>query len=1426
MLIKPDGRQPLAENVQLKSGAFTIRQCIGFGCSSLIYEAENAKGASVIIKEVFPVAYGKRDAFIRKDGIVCPNGEFEPETKYGRKAVTVAELTEYFIRTKNKAIQEEAIVNEIERSNKYDKNFPYLNKIEDSFEENGTYYFAVRNSCLSPFPPKLELVDALKYTLRILQPLKMLHHCGYLHLDVKPENIMVASFGTGKNQAPILYPIDFNSCNKIGAELTSDKISRTITYAAPELKRVSESNFNSDEIGKHTDIYSVGIILLKLLTAEYCGEAEFNDFVCGKSVLVGDNAGKATKLTDGALRRGILGQFPVLAKKIADGLDISLLEKLNTILEKSLFKNIQFRYADCEEMMADIDDVLDMIEHPETIIPAYFERHYTSIAQSLPEDDFGVILENNISLAQVIKNLPNGKNLLVTGEGGSGKSTLLRRFGSSLSKTSDGKEQHSAVYVPLIKVETSIEEYIDTSVFAGFGLDWKNYYHDNTVIFLLDGYNEVSPRMRELLSGQIEALRTTFPKGKVVLATRKNPGFFLDFDECKISPLREDQVIRMLSARGISIESNKHLLPILTNAGLLMMFLKSSKRRFIEDDNEKRLTEELRILCEWKDLKEPAAVIELLWNFSFYDFLEKSQTKTREERAILFMCIRFFIPAIAFDMAKRNAAHMFHGDINYVQICTNTLNWVRTHTEMPLLEKLNGFVHGQIKDILENLDIADVLRLIKEELLTLNAGLHQLNRDFLAAMHLRNLLFIDSVKKDIELLSVLADSFNAETDWEDTNELQMLKHILRYDVEAKCEIPKSIISPQHDEDNEDARISLEDIAEQLRMSLNAYATDLRQSLSAVGKNTEQPISQIKAQLEYFYSKYSYQCGEAFLWWLHGINEAENDISFEAKKRKRKDDKFRREFSDRKYRNIHFNVCWDSFTGKELNKIPFILSSLVAGEFAWSDVNSKLYAAVCRIYIAKEKRINVALKDAKTTYKTIITENDKDEGYLTEIGIAQFISGKERDDEENLSIIEVLLKDKVKPKQIKKPKKRKLSYKVQAVTLSILAVLFLSMLPFFINGIGTILRFIGFDGISVRPASIGSVAAAVSNDPLKWLNWLALIGCPILFAVFAGLLALIIYLWRTDEDEETTGVYKWGSIIASGLCLLCVAGFVFGGMIPKGNVKYNEVKVYGISIQKESSDKALSETDLQNAELAVYENLDGLRNKEKEPVSLVSLLYGRFAEKVIFVVLLILAFFAIRKMLRTNKVRRKYVEKLKKSNEKLSFEIYFAIIREASVFALIAFSLLVWVKPNISSITANAISRPVIGRPMTNVLQTGSQNLFRLRDDMLTTGYYQMKNGSRYEGEFIGNSITGKGIYTMADGTVKEGTFVFGRMYGNGTVTDANKNQFVGEFRGDMLCGLIRITDADGSVLFEGEIIDKPATMETISKLLVKEEITP
>ncbi|XP_076872177.1 LOW QUALITY PROTEIN: striated muscle preferentially expressed protein kinase [Brachyhypopomus gauderio] len=103
--------------------------------------------------------------------------------------------------------------------------------------------------------------DVAGYTVQVLQGLDYLHSCRILHLDIKPDNIMVTSTG-------VIKIIDFGSARSFNP-LSPQRCSRdvgTLEYMAPEMLK-------GDAVGPPADVWSLGVLTYVMLS----GRLPFQD---------------------------------------------------------------------------------------------------------------------------------------------------------------------------------------------------------------------------------------------------------------------------------------------------------------------------------------------------------------------------------------------------------------------------------------------------------------------------------------------------------------------------------------------------------------------------------------------------------------------------------------------------------------------------------------------------------------------------------------------------------------------------------------------------------------------------------------------------------------------------------------------------------------------------------------------------------------------------------------------------------------------------------------------------------------------------------------------------------------------------------------------------------------------------------------------
>src|SRR5436190_4625490 len=189
---------------------------------------------------------------------------------------------------------------------------------------------------------RLPVPEAVAYAIEIARALQAAHDRRIVHRDVKPQNVLIDSEGTAK-------VTDFGIARSLTEEgLTADgRVLGTTDYVSPEQAL-------GHDVGPQSDLYSLGIVLFEMLTGDVPFHGEHQVAVAMKHV--------REELPDVQLRR------PEVSSALA------------AVLDRATAKDLDRRYGDDLQLIADLEDVLSI----ETARTGGATGEATSVLRTLP----------------------------------------------------------------------------------------------------------------------------------------------------------------------------------------------------------------------------------------------------------------------------------------------------------------------------------------------------------------------------------------------------------------------------------------------------------------------------------------------------------------------------------------------------------------------------------------------------------------------------------------------------------------------------------------------------------------------------------------------------------------------------------------------------------------------------------------------------------------------------------------------------------------------------------------------------------------------------------------------------------------------------------------------------------------------------------
>ena len=373
MYVLPTERQILPNNttITLNGTEYKILDTKGRGASCVVYLAENCTNKRIVlIKELYPINLGIfRD---KENNLIVPNS-----------------FCEHFKFYKHKLCEAYKLQLEFHNS---DETGNYTSDAETMVEAYSTLYIIMNKVVGSSYDKVVpeNITDVLEVCKSVATAIGFYHKKGYLHLDIKPDNIYVL-----KETNQIINLFDFDTV-KLKSDLENGNyIANSNEIAAPEISKAEIDEFTGkylQEVDERADIYAIGHILFEKVMER---DAKSSDIILGKKF----NLGKTKLLKNSSPQ---------------------LREKIQEIFQHTVVRMKSERYSNTDELIKALDQALEIAT----------------------EEKDGYLIDNNITvttsssyyisrkdkLSEIRQHLENYHIAYLYGIGGIGKSETAREY--------------------------------------------------------------------------------------------------------------------------------------------------------------------------------------------------------------------------------------------------------------------------------------------------------------------------------------------------------------------------------------------------------------------------------------------------------------------------------------------------------------------------------------------------------------------------------------------------------------------------------------------------------------------------------------------------------------------------------------------------------------------------------------------------------------------------------------------------------------------------------------------------------------------------------------------------------------------------------------------------------------------------------------
>ena len=319
---------------------------IGEGGGSIVYPCKKisyldgkitVSEIDYALKECFPLSA----AFVferREDGEILSASEDPASVRYldsvKKMQMQEQEITGKIYNTAARTIPVISASGEVELSFDEGHTFHLVNNtvtIMTSLESKGK----ALKSYLSQ-GEKFSVVQAFQIIKQVLFAVKEVHEAGFLHLDIQDGNVFIK--GSLSEEDKLVSLVDFGAARPVCEDglcpaIRDRALFSTIGFESPEIVGRNDGTLR---LGAESDLYSVGYLLLLMLTGKRYTQRELDSANIGLYL----SKRKLKKLNCPA----------------------HMADKVHQIISKALKKTPEERYHSCEEMLADVSDLIHALQ--------------------------------------------------------------------------------------------------------------------------------------------------------------------------------------------------------------------------------------------------------------------------------------------------------------------------------------------------------------------------------------------------------------------------------------------------------------------------------------------------------------------------------------------------------------------------------------------------------------------------------------------------------------------------------------------------------------------------------------------------------------------------------------------------------------------------------------------------------------------------------------------------------------------------------------------------------------------------------------------------------------------------------------------------------------------------------------------------------